>query len=216
MARKISLKRVSDFIRRKVTESKIVQFALRKVLEARIRPLFNQIRREMLDELNGHKVTQELDMGPKIKYQSKFLRGYGDLFSFIGFDRDYDPIKPIRDTFKGLRLYSVTSKGLDHVYEIRNFPTAQDIFNITPLPWKDGASWAEGIENGISGLGQYINTRTEYDPPDLRSTAGIQVKTKKSFRADFQTTPYISVIIEKYRAKFLAISSLKLLGIPKL
>lgn len=212
MARKISLKRVSDFIRRKVTESKIVQFALRKVLEARIRPLFNQIRQEMLDEFNDHPITKEIEMGPKLGYQSRFLRGYGDLFSFIGFSRDDDPIKPIRKILRGLRLYSVTSKGLDHVYEVRNYPTAQDIFRVTPMPWKDGASWAQGIERGISGLGQYLNVEFEGG----RSKAGIQVKTKKSFRPAFQETPYITEIVKKYKTKFLAISSLKLLGIPKL
>jgi len=211
MARKLSIKRISDFIRRKVVESKIVQFALRKVIEARIRPLFNQIRQEMIDELDNHPITEEIEMGPKFGYESKFLRGYGDLYSFIGFYRDDDPIKPIRELFRGLRLYSVTSKGLDHVYEVRNFPTATDVFKKTPLPWKNGASWAEGIEKGISGLGRYLNI--EYEKG--RSQAGIQVKTKKNFRPAFQPTPYISEIIKKYRAKFLEISNLKLLGIPK-
>jgi hypothetical protein len=215
MARKLSIKRISDFIRRKVSESKIVQFALRKTIEARIRPLFNQIRQEMLDELNSHPVTEEIDMGPMLSYSSRFLRGYGDLFSFIGFDKESDPIKPIRETFRGLRLYSVTSKGLDHIYEVRNFPTAEDIFNITPMPWKSGASWARGIEEGISGLGRYLNTETPYDPPKLRSTAGIQINTQKTLRPEFKTTPYISAILDKYRAKFLAISNLKLLGLSK-
>jgi hypothetical protein len=211
MARKLSIKRISDFIRRKVTESKIVQFALRKTIEARIRPLFNQIRQEMLEEFDNHPITEEIDMGPKFGYESRFLGGYGDLFSFIGFERDDNPTKPIREIFRGLRLYSVTSKGLDHVYEVRNYPTAQDIFRITPMPWKKGASWAEGIEKGISGLGRYLNI--EYQQG--RSQAGIQVKTKKNFRPAFQTAPYITEIIKKYRARFLEISNLKLLGIPK-
>ncbi len=209
MARRLSIKRISDFITRKVKESKVVQFALRKVVELRIRPLFNQIRQEMLDEFDNHPITQEIDMGPKLGYQSKFLRGYGDLFSFIGFDRNDNPTEPVRKLIKGMRLFSVTSKGLDWIYEVRNFPTSADIFAVTPMPWKDGESWARGIEKGISGLGRYLNI--EYR--DGRSGAGIQVKTQKSFREPFIATKYISEIVNKYRNQFLAISNTKVIPI---
>lgn len=215
MARRLSIKRISDFITRKVKESKVVQFALRKVVELRIRPLFNQIRQEMLDEFDNHPITQEIDMGPKLNWQSKFLRGYGDLFSFIGFDRNDNPTEPVRKLIKGMRLFSVTSKGLDWIYEVRNFPTAADIFAVTPMPWKDGESWARGIEKGISGLGRYLNTETEYNPPKLRSTAGVQVKTKQTFRAPFVPTKYISEIVNKYRNQFLAISNTKVIPIKE-
>ena len=215
MARRLSIKRISEFINRKVRESKVVQFALRKAVEIRIRPLFNQIRQEMLDEFNNHPVTQEIDMGPKIRYQSKFLRGYGDLFSFIGFDKNDNPTEPVRRLIRGMRLFSVTSKGLDWIYEIRNFPTAQDIFNETPIPWKDGMSWAKGIEEGISGLGQYLNTETEYDPPRFRSTMGVQIDGKTTLRPPFKTTKYISDIVDRSRNKFIAISNTKLIPIQK-
>lgn len=211
MARRLSIKRISDFITRKVKESKIVQFALRKAIEIRIRPLFNQIRQEMLDEFDNHPITQEIDMGPKLDYQSQFLRGYGDLFSFIGFDRNDNPTEPIRKLISGMRLFSVTSKGLDWVYEVRNFPTSADIFAVTPMPWKSGKSWAKGIEEGISGLGRYLNI--EYDKG--RSGAGIQAKTAKSFRAAYQPTQYISALVNKYRNQFLAISNTKLIPIQK-
>ena len=207
--RKLSIKTISDFIRRKVEESPIVQFALRKVLEAKIRPLFNQIRQEMLDELENHPITEEINMGPKLNWDSKFLGGYGDLFSFIGFPRSDDPIEPMRKLIRGLRLYSVTSKGLNHKFEVRNFPTQDDIAAVTPLPWANGRSWAIGIENGISGLGRYLNI--EFDKG--RSGAGIQIKTTKNLRGAFQPTPYIGTILKNYRAKFTQISNLKLLGI---
>jgi hypothetical protein len=208
---KLSIKRISDFIRRTVEESSIAKFALRKVIEARIRPLFNQIRQEMLDEFTNHPVTEELDMGPKLNWGSKFLDGYGDLYSFIGFNRDDDPTRQIKELIKGLRLYSVTSKGLDHVFEIRNFPTKQDVASVTPMPWASGRSWAIGIEEGISGLGKYLNT--EYQQG--RSGAGIQLKNVKNLRGAFKPTPYINTILKKYRAKFSELSKVKLLGIKK-
>lgn len=212
---KLSLSRISDYIRRKVENSKIVQFATRKLIEARIRPLFNQLRDEMIEELENHPITEEINLGPKLGWSSKFLGGYGDLFSFIGFNRDDDPIEPIRKLFRGLRLYSVTSKGLNHIYEIRNFPTREDVKKITPLPWKNGKSWALGMEEGISGLGRYLNTETIYDPPHFRSTAGLQLKNGPILRAAFQPTPYITPILKKFRERFLAISNTKVIGIRK-
>ncbi len=188
-----------------------MQFAVRKAIEIRLRPLFNQLREDMIDEFLTHPVTEEIALGPKLNWGSPLLGGYGDLFSFIGFDKGNDPIKPIVELFKGLRLFSVTSKGLEHKFEVRFFPTMDDVKSVTPMPWAEGRSWADGIEHGISGLGRYLNIETEYSPPDLRSTAGIQAK--KTIRSGkFQNTPYISKILKKYRAKFLELSSLKVIN----
>lgn len=210
---KLSISKISDFIRRRIVESKPVTFAARKAIELRLRPLFNQIRQDMIDEFLNHPVTEEIAMGPKLGWSSPFLGGYGDLFSFIGFDKNDDPIAPIVKKLRGLRFFTVFSKGFDHKFEVRFFPTIDDIAAVTPMPWASGRSWAKGIESGISGLGSYLNIETEYSPPDYRSTAGIQAKTKrgnlvKIRGGEFRPTPYLSEILNKYRAKFLAISSL--------
>lgn len=210
---KLSISKISDFIKKRIVESKPVTFAIRKALELRLRPLFNQIRQEMIDEFINHPVTQEIDMGPKLGWNSPFLNGRGDLFSFIGFEKDDNPTKPIIDMLKGLRFYTVFSKGLDHKFEVRFFPSIDDIAKVTPMPWAKGRSWAKGIETGISGLGSYLNIETDFDPPNLRSTAGIEAKNKdgkpiKVRNDKFRATKYLSEILNKYRAKFLAISNL--------
>lgn len=209
---KLSISQISDFIKRRIVESKPVTFAIRKAIEIRLRPLFNQIREEMLEEFSNHPITQEIDAGPKLGWNSPFLGGQGDLFSFIGFDRDDNPTEPIKKMLKGLRFYTVFSKGLDHKFEVRFFPTMDDIEQITPMPWAQGRSWAKGIETGISGLGYYLNIETKYDPPNLRSTAGIQAK-KKIRGGQFRPTKYMSEILNKYRAKFLSISNLSVKNI---
>ena len=206
---KLSISKISDFIKKRTVESKPVTFAIRKALELRLRPLFNQIRQEMIDEFINHPVTQEIDMGPKLGCNSPFLNGRGDLFSFIGFEKDDNPTKPIIDMLKGLRFYTVFSKGLDHKFEVRFFPSIDDIAKVTPMPWAKGRSWAKGIETGISGLGSYLNK----EHPVSRSTAGIQAKNKdgkliKVRNDKFRATKYLSEILNKYRAKFLAISNL--------
>lgn len=215
---KLSISKISDFIKRRIVESKPVTFAIRKAIEVRLRPLFNQIREEMLEEFTNHPVTQEIDMGPKLGWNSPFLGGSGDLFSFIGFNRDDNPTEPIKKMIKGLRFYTVFSKGLEHKFEVRFFPTMDDISQATPMPWAEGRSWAKGIESGISGLGSYLNIETKYDPPNLRSTAGVQAKNKdgkliKVRSGQFRPTKYMSDILSKYRAKFLSISNLSVKNI---
>ena len=206
---KLSISKISDFIRRRIIESKPVTFAARKAIELRLRPLFNQIRQDMIDEFLNHPVTEEIALGPKLGWSSPFLGGYGDLFSFIGFDKNDDPIAPIVKKLRGLRFFTVFSKGFDHKFEVRFFPTIDDIAAVTPMPWASGRSWAKGIESGISGLGSYLNIEHQ----NSRSSAGIQAKTKrgnlvKIRGGEFRPTPYLSEILNKYRAKFLAISSL--------
>ena len=88
----------------------------------------------------------------------------------------------------------------------------EDIIKVTPMPWAKNRSWAKGIESGISGLGQYLNIETKYDPPHYRSTAGIQTKSKVR-GGQFRPTKYISDILNRYRAKFLAISNLSVKNI---
>lgn len=209
---KLSISKISDFIKRRIVESKPITFAIRKAIEIRLRPLFNQIRQEMIDEFTNHPVTQEIDMGPKLGWNSPFLGGKGDLFSFIGFDRDDNPTEPIKKMLRGLRFFTVFSKGLDHKFEVRFFPTIDDIAAATPMPWAPNRSWAKGIESGISGLGNYLNIETKYDPPRLRSTAGLQAKNKVR-SGQFRPTKYMSEILNKYRAKFLAISNLSVKNI---
>lgn len=206
---KLSISKISDFIRRRIIESKPVTFAARKAIELRLRPLFNQIRQDMIDEFLNHPVTEEIALGPKLGWSSPFLGGYGDLFSFIGFDKNDDPIAPIVKKLRGLRFFTVFSKGFDHKFEVRFFPTIDDIAAVTPMPWASGRSWAKGIESGISGLGSYLNIEHQ----NSKSSAGIQAKTKrgnlvKIRGGEFRPTPYLSEILNKYRAKFLAISSL--------
>jgi hypothetical protein len=206
---KLSISKISDFIKRRIVESKPVTFAIRKAIEIRLRPLFNQIREEMLEEFTNHPVTQEIDMGPKLGWNSPFLGGSGDLFSFIGFNRDDNPTEPIKKMIKGLRFYTVFSKGLEHKFEIRFFPTMDDVSQATSMPWAEGRSWAKGIESGISGLGSYLNI----EHPVSRSSAGIQAKNKdgkliKVRSGQFRPTKYMSEILNKYRTKFLSISNL--------
>ena len=73
-------------------------------------------------------------------------------------------------------------------------PTPEDIFAVTPLPWAQGRSWARGIEEGISNLGQYLYTESK----SSRSGKGIQSKNQVS-GSSFSKTHYISKMIKDFQ-----------------
>jgi hypothetical protein len=66
------------------------------------------------------------------------------------------------------------------------------------MPWQEGRSWAEGIERGISGLGNYINKSSS----SSRSSQGVQVKNRIR-GGQFRNTKYLSSIINNFKKNVL-------------
>ena len=62
------------------------------------------------------------------------------------------------------------------------------------MPWVSGRSWAEGVEKGISGLGNYINRMT------LSGRSGQGIQTKNKVRSgQFRNTKYLSNILNNLK-----------------
>mgnify|MGYP000686684010 CR=1 FL=1 len=117
---------------------------------------FNKIKNQYLQEFLNHPITQEIKGGIDATNTSGTLGGITNLYSFIGFDAGSDPTKPIEDLLEKSNYRIVfNNKALDSSI-IFDIPTAVQIFEITPMPWAVGRSWARGIETGISGLGYYL------------------------------------------------------------
>jgi hypothetical protein len=76
-------------------------------------------------------------------------------------------------------------------------PTTKEIFDMTPMPWATGRSWARGIESGISGLGYYLKK-----VKNSRSGLGVQSSTSKvRSGAVFRNTKYISDLIRRFESR---------------
>ena len=89
-------------------------------------------------------------------------------------------------------------------------PTPEDVWEVTPMPWADGRSWAKGIESGISGLNFYLSIqkagiRASKAFEDSRSGTAIQSRKIISPSARFNPTQYISTLLKKYKTKFSSI-----------
>ena len=92
----------------------------------------------------------------------------------------------------------MTSFSKNKINYIVELPTKEQIFEVTPLPYASGRSWAKGIESGISGLGYYLKKRSNVS----RSGFGIQSKNQVRKGVKFRNTKYISSLLKKYEKEF--------------
>ena len=168
--------------------------------DKKIERSFNNIKDEMIRELMNHEITKEISIGVGASNSSNTLGGYGNLFTFIGFEAGTSPIDAIKREFDKtvIRFRTLTDDGpIWNIY----LPAPEDIWDVTPMPWAEGRSWAKGIETGISGVGWYLyNQKKNY--PQSRSGPAIQVKSKIASKVRFKNVKYISDILNRYEKKF--------------
>lgn len=154
---------------------------------------FLNAKEKLIDNFTNHPVTAEIEAGVNSSNISNTLGGKGNLFSFIGFDASSKPTQPIHAQFREIVLTSIVVKRDGSSQSFVLYPTVDDVYKVTPMPWAEGRSWAEGVEKGISNFGQFLSKPTE----DSRSGGGIQSKNPVS-SASFSTTPYISALIKDF------------------
>lgn len=183
---------------------------VKKIANKKIRATYSKdlvkegfkIKDRLISEFLSHPVTIELDNGPKASANtSNTLRNsYGNLYSFIGFQDGYDPIKPILEIFLNIDIREF-QVGDDLSIGVYGFPTPQKIWDATPMPWQDGRSWAKGIEEGISGLNYYLFS---YSRNFENSRSGTAVQSKKQIASglSFERKKYISSLLNKYKSMF--------------
>ena len=155
---------------------------------------FNKIKNEFIDEFMNHPITQEIQGGISATNSSNTLGGITNLYSFIGFDEGTDPIRPIEELLKKSNYRILFNNRSVEATVIFDIPTAAQIFEITPMPWATGRSWARGIETGISGLGYYLK-KTK----NSRSGLGVQ-SANQQIRSGvmFKNSKYISDLINRF------------------
>jgi hypothetical protein len=163
-----------------------------KILIDKINKAVKIAHDQMISDFESHPVTKEIESGVSGWNQSGTLSGYGNLYTFIGFEEGMDPIAPIRYLLEkaiSVKIMPPSQKSMVSNFLIE-LPSKQEIFSASPMPWAEGRSWAEGIEKGISGLGYYLNKLSFKS----RSEEGIQAKTKIRNGA-FKNTKYLSNIL---------------------
>lgn len=166
--------------------------------EDRVRKVLKQETQKLLQDFASHPVTEEIESGPEGSNKSNTLGGYGNLFSFIGFESGSDPISPIRSLLaRSIQIKSFRKKRNILGFKLRfTVPSIEEIRNVAPMPWSTD-NWVEAIERGISGLGKYLYSPDKnYD--FSRSGSGFQVDFDLNrSRANSSPVDYMTGILER-------------------
>lgn len=162
---------------------------------------FENIKEELIQEFENHPVTQEISQGVNGSNISDTLPNLNaNLYEFIGFEsKDGNPLAPIRKLFASMKMKIIYAGNSEKAIVNITAPTAQNIFDVTPMPWPGFSerSWAEGIELGISGINYFLLGPKEKS----RSGGGLQSKYRVRSDFRFKNRPYISQMIREFNRK---------------
>jgi len=185
MAGKINKKRIQEEIFNSRAVKKMVRDIVQKEVEKE-KALFRA-------DFESHPVTQELDGGENASNVSGTLGGYGNLFSFLGFNRGANPTAPVKSLIQKILLdRNVQTSGNSFKIKV-NIPSKEEFAAVARLPWEGGRSWLLDVERGISGLGAFLYGRFT----SSRSGGGIQSKYNYSNRT-FRPVKYFSEMYAKF------------------
>ena len=163
------------------------------LVEQRIKNAFDKGRQKLLDDFENSDITKEIDAGPNASNSSNTLGGYGNLFTFIGFESGSDPISPLRSLLaKSIQIKTIRKKR-DVLAFTLNFsvPTIEEIKAVAPMPWSTD-NWVEAVEKGLSGLGQYMYTKNSKRG---RSGRAIQIDAELTGNQNSNPTEYMTKIL---------------------
>lgn len=178
-----------------VKGEKILIRQLQPIIDERVR----DIQQDMVDEFESHPVSQEIAAGNDASNTSGLLGGYGNLFSFIGFDAGESPIAPISRILKK-RIYSkIQRRNNNGSFNLTIFaPDKDEVYADAQVGWMGGRSWADGIEKGIAGLNRFLYDEDGFK--NSRSITGVQTKNG-IISSSAGRTPYISSIINNFKKR---------------
>lgn len=157
-------------------------------------------KQKMINEFTNHPVTQEISSGPTAQNSSGLLGGKGNLFSFIGFVASENPIAPVikvlqeKTKLTGKTNLVIKNNNDSKIeYEV-SLPTEAEIAEASKLPFESGRSWVWGIQQGISGFGNYLRHKMLHF-----SRSGTGAQTKNTLRSgSFKTSSYLSQIFTNF------------------
>jgi hypothetical protein len=180
-----------------------------RIVKDAVEDIINEARVDFLVELENHPVSKEISAGPKASNTTGSL-GYGNLYTFIGFKAGTRPIEYLKSFFlkkSGVTKVTLQSASRGRFIVDTNIPSKAEIYGDkeTHLRWEPGRSWLDGIEKGISGLGQYILARGQADRVASLKTGGsgeaIQLKPASEVKlraGKYKPMAYFTELYNRY------------------
>jgi hypothetical protein len=164
---------------------------------------FRRIHQALMDDFDGHAITQELKAGPNPDENPSGTLGSmsGNLFSFLGFYAGTDPTKELRVLLNSIRLGRGSYLRGVISFDVKDIPTKNKIIGATRMVWGSGTSWAFAVEtgkfNGDAALSHYIFETWA----GSKSGTGIQLKGVKYTENKFVKKEYISEMLGKFKER---------------
>ena len=182
-----------------IKQKAINSLKFRNVAQREAKRKFDKAKAGILQDFLNNVVTREIRGGSSASNSSGTLGGYGNLYSYIGFYQDMDPIAPIEDYLKNFR-FSVkrVTQAREGLAIQLNWFNLDTIKSLSLMPWEEGNSWIMGVERGISGFGNYM-----YDlvAGRGRSGAATQKKSPVGKVTTFSTRRYLPTMLEEARKR---------------
>lgn len=171
---------------------------MKPLVEARAKAELEKSKQQLLQDFDNHSVTKEVQAGSNASNTSNTLGGYGNLFTFIGFDSGADPINPIRSLLaRSIKIQSLRKKTNELAFVLKfTVPTKEEIAAISPSPWST-ESWVEAVEKGMSGLGKYLYSSDSSRFSTSRSKGGIEAKYEVRSSQASKPIDYMSGILSR-------------------
>ena len=188
---------------------------VKAVVLASVKKNVETAKEKMLQSFDNHKVTKEIEDGESTNNSSRLLYGYGNLFSFIGFNQGDEPIELVRNILKQhtklryetARYSKFIGKGIIQFGFLVETPNLDELYSKTeyPDPKTRSGSWLEGLESGLYGLQSYLyNDDGSFEEYNSRSTTGLQAKNGQKIiivrKGDARSIKYMSLILKELQA----------------
>jgi hypothetical protein len=138
-------------------------------------------KNNLIEEFSSHPVSQEIEGGNSALNSSGTLGGYGNLFSFIGFESNQNPVQEwIRFINAKIKVKSLKkstdARGLKVSFNI-SVPSESDLVTNARMPWENGRSWILAIGRGISGFSYYVSKSLGRSGGGIQSSYNVRAGT---------------------------------------
>jgi len=165
---------------------------------------FSVVKEYIISEVRKHPVCVELKNHTN---PSKFMNGLssrgGTLFGLMGFNEDDDPVENLIEFLE--KKITRRTKLLSFFFRSKVFfPDLSDMAKEENLqmPWLSGISWPQAVQDGISGLRNFLAFTPANAPSSSRSQEGLQAKDRKGHLinvrdADMPPISFLDDIFEK-------------------